>query len=905
MRERGLREWRSFIQGRADREWRELSPEVIDELACHLADMYAAARESGLSDEEARRRAMEALAAASFLEVSKRPRARRLPTGFRHDIRVAVRQLRATPIVTFVAVMSLALGIGANTAIFSLINSLLLRTLPVTHPEQLVLLKSAGTATSWTNPIWEEIQASGDRFAGATAWAAARFDLSGGGEAQFVEGIWASGRFFEVLGVPVIVGRPLTRDDDRRGGGRDGAVAVIGYGFWQRQFGGAPDVIGRRITVERVTFTIVGVTPPDFFGPDVGRTFDIIVPLGTEPLVAGQATQLDERSSWWLNIVLRLKPDQSLAAAEAALAAMRPHIREATMPAGVSGRVFTEYLSDPLTLSPAATGRSPLRAQYQRPLLTILVVVGLVLLVACANIANLQLARATARRHEVSLRVALGATRWQIARQFLIESIVLGTAGAAAGFLFAQWGSRLIVTQISTSTVPVFLDLTPDWRVLGFTTSLALMTALLFGTVPALRATGVEPIEALNEQGRSGAGARGRIAGGLVIAQVALSLVLVAAAGLFVRSFYRLAHVPLGFDQTGVLIVSATAPRNHFATAQLAGMYERMLEAVRAVPGVTHAALSSKAPAGTGNWTDRAEVPDMPPMPEGERRVRFNSLSSDWFATYRTRILAGRDFDEHDTAGSRRIAIVNQTFVRKFMNGANPIGRTVKVGASYFAKPPVLLEIVGVAADAVYRSLRDPIPPTIYIPNTQREEAFPFSTAYIGVRTTAPDPMLAARAVAAAIAGVDRNVVLTFRSLADQVSTSLVQERLVATLAGFFGALALLLAGLGLFGLTSYAVARRRTEIGIRMALGAAPALVVRLVLVQASSLVAIGIIIGTGISLWASPLVSSLLYQLEPRDPATVAGAAAVLAIVGGVTAWLPAWRASRIDPADVLRNA
>src|SRR5215831_7572953 len=324
MRDRRLREWKARVRERAKAEWRELSSDVVDELACHLADLHASAIDRGASDAEADRIATGALQSASFLEVSRRPRARRSPVGYVHDLRLALRQLIATPIVTSAAVLSLALGIGANAAIFSIVDSLLLRTLPVAHPEQLVILQSAGQATSWTNPIWEAIRAESGRFGGAMAWAAARFDPASGGEAHLVPGLWASGGFLDALGAPVVLGRGLTRDDDRRGGGRDGPVAVIAYGFWQRQFGGADDVIGRRITLNRVAYTIVGVTASGFFGPDVGGTFDVVVPLGTEPLVEGRASRLDERSSWWLNIMLRLKPDQSLAAAEATLNAMRP-----------------------------------------------------------------------------------------------------------------------------------------------------------------------------------------------------------------------------------------------------------------------------------------------------------------------------------------------------------------------------------------------------------------------------------------------------------------------------------------------------------------------------------------------------------------------------------------------------
>jgi putative ABC transport system permease protein len=830
-----------------------------------------------------------------------------------HDCRLAVRALLATPVVSLVAALSLALGIGANTAIFSLVNSLLLRALPVKAPQQLAMMTdgtvmSNGTARrSWTNPIWEQMRSRRDLYDGLFAWSNQRFNLAAGGETLFVEGLWVSGGMFDTLGVPAMLGRTFTPADDTRGGGPDGAVAVISYSFWQRQFGGAADAIGKRLDLERVGFTIIGVTGPDFFGPDVGRAFDVAVPIGVEPLVRGKESWLDARSTWWLTVMARLKPGQSVDAGTAAIRGVQPQIREATMPPDWRPSDKDRYLKEKFTLVAAGTGNSSMRQRYERPLLTLLVVVGLVLLIACANIANLLLARATARRHELSVRVALGASRWRLARQLLCESFVLAGSGAAAGMLLASWASRLVVRQLSTQTSTVFLDLSPDWRVLAFTIGVTVATALLFGTVPALRASGVAPIDALKEHGRgTSSDSRAGLASGLIVAQVALSLVLVVAAGLFMRTFSSLSGLHLGFDRDRVLLVTINAQRTEIPPADRLATFERIRQRVLAVPGVASAAVSLVTPVSGSTWDNRVDISDSVDLPEREKQSNFNAITPGWLTTFGTPLIAGRDIAGGDRKGTPPIAIVNQTFARKFLNGASPIGHTVTTGgAGPGAEPP--REIVGVVGDAVYRALREPVPPTMYVPLAQLDESrrpAPASMS-VSVRSATGNPALLARSVSAAISGVNRDLALTFRPLVDQVNASLTQERIVAMLAGFFGALALLLAAIGLYGVTSYAVSRRRTEIGIRMALGAAPGGVVRMVLSRVTLLVVIGVAVGGALSLWASKFVETLVYGLEPRDPVTLAGAAVVLAAVGAIAGWLPAHRASRIDPAEVLRDS
>ena len=818
------------------------------------------------------------------------------------DLRNAFRTLTATPVVTVVAILSLGLGIGANTAIFSILDTLMLRTLPVKAPDQLAVLGLGEDRDSWTYPIWEQVRNRADLFDGAFAYSSSRFNLSSTGQTDYVDGFWGSGRVFDVLGVPAILGRTFTEADDRRGGGPDGPVAVISYRYWQSKYSGAADVIGRTVTIERVPFTIVGVAPPEFFGIEVGRTFDIAIPFGTEPFIRGKESALDRRSSWWLSIVVRLKPGQSVDAGKAAIRGVQPQVRDATMPEHYRPEDKARYLRDAFTLIPAATGNSYLRDRYRTALLTIMGVVALVLLIACANIANLLLARATARRHEMSVRLALGASRPRLIRQLLTESLLLAGCGAVLAILFARWGTALIVRQLSTSTNTVFLAIGIDWRILGFTAAVAVLTALAFGTAPAFRASGVTPNEALKKRGRGVAGDdRFGLGNLLVVVQVALSLLLLVAAGLFVRSFASLSRLPLGFDRNPILIANVSASRATPNPADRVDLYERLRQAAANLPGVASAAASAVTPVSGSSWQYGIERIDDRVIPEKDRGVYVNLVSPDWFKTYGTRSLGGRDFTEHDTNASPHVVIVNEAFARRFTNGANPIGRHLRQ-PDFPNRPAHDQEIVGYVEDSVYRSLRAPVPPTMYVPIAQQPE--PPSGISISVRAATGSPALLTKSVAAALGAVNADITMTFRPLAEQVDSSLVQERVVAMMSGFFGVLALLLAGLGLYGITSYAVNRRRTELGIRMALGAAPGGVVALVLRRVGALVAAGIILGAAISWTVARLVATLLFGLQPHDPATLVGAAVVLATIGGLAGWLPARRASRIDPANVLRE-
>jgi predicted permease len=820
------------------------------------------------------------------------------------DLRDAWRALRASPVVSSVAILSLALGIGANTAIFSIVNTLMLRSLPVREPQQLVQLLTGPQRTSWSNPLWEDLRDHhASLFDGAFAYATPRFNLARGGEAQFVNGMMASGAAFGVLGVPAIIGRTFSPAEDVPGGGTGGPVAVITYAFWQRQFGGAASVVGQHLSLDRVDFTIIGVTPPEFTGLDHGTRLDVAVPLGVEPLIRGTGeSAMKQRSWWWLRVIARLKPGETVEQSVTAFRGVQPQMRTATLPPNYRPEDIPRYLKDPFNVRLASNGPNALGRTYQQPLYILMGVVVLVLVIACANIANLQLARANGRRHELSVRVALGASGWRVARQLLAESALLSASGAILGLAFARWAARALIAQLSLYGSRIALDVALDWRVLAFTGGVAVATTVLFGSVPALRGTRVDPGEAIKAQGRAIVGdARFGLGSWLVVAQVALSLVLVVGAGLFVRTFAGLAAVRLGFETDSILVVDANAKNSSVAPAARIELWNRMREAALQVPGVRNAALESVTPMTGSEWDTLIENPPGLALSEKDREVWVNAISAGWFATYGTPILAGRDFNTQDTLAAPRVVLVNETFVKKYFPNTNPVGRWVRNVSSPGEHPPQMF-IIGVVRDSVYDSLRNAIPPTLYQHVLQSEKPGPGMN--IAIRAAAGAPTLLTRSVADGMGHVDRDVTLSFHALRDDVHNASVQERVLALLSAFFGGLALLLAGLGLYGVMSYAVSRRRTEIGIRMALGAGPSGAVRLILLRAAALVGLGVVVGAGLSLWAARFVSTLLFGLQPRDPVTLAAASVVLIVIGGLAGWLPARRAARIDPAEILRT-
>ena len=788
---------------------------------------------------------------------------------------------------------------AAVTAIFSVTNALLLRPLPVKDPGRLVTITSetalrfgfAGGA-GWNYGMWDRLRERATAFDGAFAWTLQRFELAKSGESQPLQALLASGDVFRTLGVNVVAGRTFTTRDDAPGGGPDGPVTVISHDLWRRRFNADPMVIGSRLSIEGTTVTIIGVTPPAFRGLDVGQPIDLVLPFATEAIIRGERSLVASERALLFTVMLRLTPAQTPAQAASVLRAWQPQIVGANAP---------PFLKEPFVIAPASTGltdRSRLRQVYERPLVTLAIVSSLVLLIVSVNLANLFLARATARRRETSIRLAIGAPRWRLARQLLVEGLLLGAISMAIAIPIAIGASHALVAQLPAASGPMVIDLALDWRLLLFTGGVMLSAVLVFVMVPAFYASRVGSLEAMQESGRVSGGRRTAMLSTVaIVAQVALSIVLLSAAGIFARTLNRLASVPLGFDPHNVLIITINMPRVAAGQGPPLRLYDRLVDAVRTVPGVTHASGSVWTPVGSGGGgllTDaRGRRADL------GRPMAFNFVTPDWFATYGTALRSGRDFDAGDSANAPRVAIVNEMLSRNLQREREAAGGTIQAG------PCPDCTVVGVVADAVYGgSLRDAPPPTVYLPLAQSAGRGPSSAVFrVSVRS-AGDVLRLVPSLTAALRGVDAGMTFTFKPITADIQAAVAQERLMALLAAFFGVIALLLSAVGLYGVTAFVVGRRRGEIGIRLALGAPPARVLRAIVGRLMLFVALGAAAGLGAAVWLARFVAPLVYGLEARDPATLAGATVMLIVVAGMAAILPASRAIRVDPARVLRE-
>ena len=884
-----------------ERHDRELSDELESHIQMHIEDNLR----RGMTPEEARRDALIKLGGIESTKESYRER-RGVPAleTLLQDVGYGLRMLRKNPGVTAVAVITLALGIGANTAIFSLLDSVLLRFLPVEKPEQLVQVSRRGPEAGsqgvpiFTNPIWEQLRDQQDVFSGAAAWGDMRFDLAHGGEAQYAKGLWVSGDFFRTLGVRPAAGRLITVADDRRG---CSGVAVLSYSFWQDHLGGAVSAVGSTLSLDNHTYPVIGVAAAGFYGVEVGTKFDVALPLCATAIFDGARPRLDNRSWWWLSTMGRLKPGISPAQLLARLELISPRVFAATVPPNWDVQSQKNYQKWLLTSAPVSTGTSGLRRQFERPLQTLMVVVGIVLLIACANIASLMLARAAARHREMAVRRALGASRLRLMRQLLTECLLLSTAGALLGILFARWGSLLLVRFISTARDEVYLDLSLDWRILGFTAAIAIITAILFGVLPAFRSTRVSLTAAMKSSLAVDAERHARFRPGrwIVASQVALSLVLLVGAGLFLRSFVKLVTLDLGFDRANVLMMHAEPRTAGIQPEKWMTTWDEIERRLSSLPGVLSVSRSLVTPVSGAEW-DQYVHADSPNPPAGDAATTYlNAVTPGYFRTLRIAFLSGRDFTVQDTATSPKVAVINQTVARKFYPSLNPLGRFFRLEEDQ-GKLGEPIQIVGVVRNSKYESLREEDYACAFFPISQ---APGFGGGPNFMIRTSVRPSAALSLIRATVAGVNKSISLQFDTLARQVDDSLVQERVLATLSGFFAGLALLLVTVGLYGAISYMVTLRQTELGVRMALGAAPGSILRLVLRDVVAILVAGIVVGTGLALLSVQLLQSLLFGMAARDVLTMALAAGVLSLVAFVAGYLPARRAAKVDPMVALR--
>jgi putative ABC transport system permease protein len=839
------------------------------------------------------------------------------------DLRFALRMLRKSPGFTAVAVLTLALGIGANTAIFSIVDAVMLRALPVLRPDELLQLKrqdaryagsasanplsflwSGGASAAFSNPLWEQVRDQQNVFSGVFAWGNDRFDLARGGEVHPADGSFVSGDFFATLGLRPAAGRLITGSDDYRG---CPPVVLLSYGFWQGHYGGASSAVDGTLSLDNHPFKIIGVAAPGFYGMDVGRESEVFVPICTSAILDG-APSLEARSLWWLNVVGRIKPSISRAQLIGRLQTLSPRIFAAALPQYWPADEQRSFVKEKLVAISAATGTSvTLRQQFDQPLQVLMAIVGLVLLIACANIASLMLTRGVAREKEIAVRQALGASRWRLIKQLLTECVLLSLMGAIVGFLFARWGTVLLIRSISfhsfyaLGNIPVFLALSLDGRVLGFTAAVAILTVALCGILPTLRSTDVSLISAMKgirtiEFDRP---ARFRSRKLIVASQVAFSLVLLVAAGLFLRSFAKLATLDPGFDRNNVLIVYPTLWSARISDDRYPAELEQIENRLRALPGVLSASRSSVTPAEVSYGTHNVHTESSNGFTDAESLSMSVNVSPGYFGTLRMQFVAGRDFNSSDTSTSPMVAIIDQTAARRFFPGLDPVGKTFWIDG-FAGQPGPPIEVVGIVRDAKYQSLREEIHPTVFFPATQAHDLL---LADVFELRTAMPPTALISSVQAAVASVNSAITLEFHTLAQQVSDSMVQERLLAQLSGFFGSLALLLALIGFYGTVSYLVAQRQREFGIRMALGAEPGSILRLIMRNVFSVVAVGLLAGIAISLAATRLLQQLLFGIGPRDTVTLVVAVAALSMVALVAGYLPGRRATKINPMEALR--
>ncbi len=870
-----------------------IDEELSAEFDAHLQMAVDANLERGMAPGEALEAARRAFGNRTLIRESSREAwiFHNLDTLV-HDLRYAWASMVKSPGFTTVTLLSLTLGIGANTAIFSLINALIIRPVAgVGQPDGLVRLING----DFSYPTFQALEAR-RMFANTVAFMQTRVPAEVNGTTQWTQAELASGDYHSALGVRAMLGRTLSSTDEHT----RAPVAVLSHAFWTRAFSADPAVLGRIIQINELPLTIVGVTPPEFAGLVVDSPTDITVPVTLVPtLVPAMGPDiLTNRSGIWLNLMARLPPGRSLTQANAELQVAWPGVLR------LSGddRMRADLAANGTELVPAGNGFSRLRGTYASPLYVLMGLVGLVLLIGCANVANLLLARGAARQREFAIRLATGAGRGRVIRQLLTESVLLATVAAAGGVLLAWAATRLMVQLISVDQVPVLLDLGPDWRVLLFTVGVTTVTALLFGLAPARRAVRVDVASALKAQTRV-LGAGTRLRSGLVIAQVALAMLLAVGAGLFIKSLRHILAVDAGFDPTNVLQVRASPTAAGYEGQRTIEFFTELLDRLNSRPEIQSAAMSLYPPVSRGGHSrGHISVAGIQPRAVQNRLALLNFVSARYFETIGQKLVRGRTFTELDRQGAPNVAVIDETFARHFFGSEDPVGRRFDPrGGTQFD-----WEIVGVVQHASYTSLKDPPKPTVYVPYAQRPDFIHNiggQDMVVEVRSASAGPSLA-RDVRQTIAQVDARVVVETEMLQTYVAGSLAQDRLLALLSGLLGAISLLLVAIGLYGVMAYSVTQRTGEIGIRMALGAGPASVLSMVLREGFLLVLAGIVIGVALAFASSRAIASLLFGITARDMAAFAGAAGVMALAALLATLLPAQRAARVDPLVALRN-
>jgi predicted permease len=821
-----------------------------------------------------------------------------------HDLKHGVRTLAKAPGFTLVVVLTLGLGIGANTAIFTLLDQVLLRLLPVERPEELVLLDGPGAnmgarfgEQTFSYPMYRDFRDGNEVFSGVIARFGVPLSLEHQGQSERVAGELVSGNFFEVLGVPPAAGRTLHASDDAAPGAHP--VAVLSHGFWQRRFGGDPGIVDATLTVNGRAFTVVGVAAAGFDGVEVGAAPDVFLPIAMKAVATPTWNELENRRFLWLNVLARLRPGVTREQAAAGMQVLYRQVNEdevAQMP-DAPPRFRERFLAKKLQVLPGFRGLSSLRREFTRPLLVLAGMVGLVLLIACANVASLLLARAAAREREMAIRLALGARRGQVLRQLAVESLLLAALGGAAGLALSALVGDVLLHALPFEQASRTFQSSPDTRVLLFTLAVSLATGLVFGLVPALQATRPRVASTLkDERGTSTSAGHVRFRKGLVVVQVALSLLLLVGAGLFARSLYNLRTLDPGFETRQLLSLAVEPDLNGYSPAAARDLLRRLQERFAAEPGAVGASMASNPLLTDSRMIMTVDMEGYERKEDETTNLFVNRVGPGYFKTMGIPVVAGREFDERDVVGAPKVALVNETTARYFFKDSSPIGRRLGVGGD-----PREIEIVGVVRDGKAYSLRDTPERFFYLPLLQ-DEAPNEATFY--VRATGAADALAPR-LRSVVHEVDPALpVYAMTTMERQVDRSLFFERMIAALAAAFGVLATVLAALGLYGVMSYTVVRRTREIGIRMALGAERGRVLWLVLREVALLAVAGVVLGLPSALALAQLVSSQLYGLSPADPATLVLATAVLAGIAVLAGYLPARRATIVDPVTALRH-